>query len=486
MDTPSSLRNWRALQRELTTALEQLNRTAARAEEAVRNPPPPPTSAVDAAVMGRPSYAATVMHVLPASHATSVARQEAQFRKVLIDIVRADGSNVMAAPLSAAEYVQKATVALDLMRADNHPPPEGMRFLTAKCLPHGGLLYEVNTKEGASWLQKPENMRFFTDKFGPDAVIRAKYYACLVRNAPTYLRPENEQTLRELERENDWVKGEVIAAHWIKPVAKRRQGQERAHLILKLSTPQRANATIMHGLSVMSHRLPVEKLRKEAHRCLRCQKLEPGHMARDCDMIEDVCGTCGGLHSTQTCVEDTRQCVNCKTTDHSSWDRKCPAFVEATRKIQKANTLEQYRFFPLADDPQTWDHLDAPSFPPTGHAHVADPRNEFEWPDDTGAQHRGSRDPPPHSRYQRRRRSRSRTRSRSPHREEHPPARGANNVPLGPERGYRPEPTASRRRTYSMQETPGWRQSYIAQDGGLRLIPSRPHTPSVSQPPDRA
>ncbi|EPS99845.1 hypothetical protein FOMPIDRAFT_6227, partial [Fomitopsis schrenkii] len=133
-----------------------------------------------------------------------------------------------------------------------------------------------------------------------------------------------------------------------------RQGQEHTHLILKLSTPQQANEAIMNGLSVMGLRLPVEKLCKEAHCCLRCQKLEPGHMARDCDMIEDVCGTCGGLHSTQGCNKDTCQCVNCQTADHASWDHKCPAFVEATRKVQRTNTLEQYRFFPMADDPKTW------------------------------------------------------------------------------------------------------------------------------------
>lgn len=465
----------RTLQAELTTSLGRLDATTTRAEA--------PQPMASTAPTARPSYAATVMHVLPTSHATSIARQEAQFRKVLIDIKKTDDGAAAAAPLTAAEYVQKAMVALDLMRADNHPPPDGLRFLTVKRLDQGGLLYEVNTKEGASWLQRPENMRHFTDKFGLDAVIRAKYYACLVRNAPTHLRPENEQTLHDMERENGWNKGEVVAAHWIKPVAKRRPGQERAHLILKLSTPQRANETIMNGLSIMGLRLPVEKLRKEARRCLRCQKLEPGHMARDCDMIEDVCGTCGGLHTTQECTEDTRRCVNCQTTDHASWDRKCPAFMEATRKVQKANTLERYRFFPMADDPRTWDHLDGSELPPRHHLDAPDShRTPFSWSDDADT-HYNKRDVPPNSRYRRRRRSRSRTRSQSPEGAMRPPTHGANNTPLGPERGHHPDPELPRRpRTYSMQETPGWRQTTLTLDGGLRLFPSRPRTPSVSHP----
>ncbi|EPS99844.1 hypothetical protein FOMPIDRAFT_1050187 [Fomitopsis schrenkii] len=109
------------------------------------------------------------MHVLPTLHTASVAKQEAQFQKVLIDVMRSDGATE-AAPLSAAEYVQKAMVALDLMHADNHPPPDGQRFLTVKRLPCGSLLYKLNTKEGTTWLQRPENMHYFTDKFGLDTV----------------------------------------------------------------------------------------------------------------------------------------------------------------------------------------------------------------------------------------------------------------------------------------------------------------------------
>lgn len=137
----------RSLQAELTTALGRLEATATQAEETICNHPPPPPPLADAAPTGRPSYAATVMHVLPTLHAASITRQEAQFHKVLIDIKTVDGGTA-AAPLSVAEY----------MHTNNHPPPDGLRFLTVKRLDQGGLLYEVNTKEGTYWLQRPENM----------------------------------------------------------------------------------------------------------------------------------------------------------------------------------------------------------------------------------------------------------------------------------------------------------------------------------------
>ena len=254
----------RSLQRNLTNTLERLATTTAKAEEALRNPPaatPHARSGPD--LTGRPTYAATLTHVLPASHATSLVRQDTQFRQVLIDIKGGDNEETTPV-LTEAEYVKKAMVTLDLMRDDNFPPPDNLRFLTVRRLRNGGLLYEINTREGAAWLQKPDNMRQFTSKFGHDAIIRVKYYQVMVRNTPVYFQPEVDHVLRELEDENGWTRGEVVAAHWIKPVAKRRVGQERAHLILKLNTPQRANETIMGGISILGRRLAVEKLRKEA------------------------------------------------------------------------------------------------------------------------------------------------------------------------------------------------------------------------------
>ena len=433
------------------------------------------------------------MRMLPPTHATSLARQDAQFRQVLVDI-RGDTNEGEANALTATEYISKATVALDLMRADGHPPPDGLRFLTVRRLRHGGLLYEVNTKDGATWLQQPDNMRHFTDKFGHDAVIRAKYFACLARNTPVSINLDREQTLRDLETWNGWTKGEVVAAHWIKPIAKRRIGQERAHMILKLSTPQRANSTIMNGISILGQRLPVEKLRKEARRCLRCQKLEPGHLARDCEMIEDVCGTCAGLHSTQSCTEPTRRCVNCADGHHASWDRKCPAFLEATHKVQQTNTLEQYRFFPLAEDPDTWEHLHAPQLPTTQRDYLMPSQREpyvsepFIWSDDPSPLDRGGRDPPPHDRYWRGRRSRShsrRYRSRSPIFDDRAPANGANRVPLDPQRDPYAHASNPRPRTWSLRSTASQRQTMLTPNGGIRPIPSRPRSPSVSRAPTR-
>lgn len=466
----------RRLQTELTAATGQLQTTAAKTEEALkRTPASTPSAASDGA---RPTYAATVTHILPTSHTLAVNRQDAQFRKVLIDIHRdVDASGVSAVQLTEKELVQKAMLALELMRGAGHPHPEGMRFVTVKRLRHGGLLYELNTKEAASWLQRPENMKPFTNHFGHDASIAAKHYACLLRNAPVYLQPDNPRDLRELEAVNGWEPNELTAAHWIKPIDKRRRGQQHAHLILKFTTPQRANTAIMHGIAVDGRHLPVEKLRKEARRCLRCQRIEPGHLARDCEWGIDICGTCGQDHATRECTTGMLHCINCDVNGHASWSRMCPAFVEATRRIQNANKLERYRFFPLVDDPSTWDHMDAPDLGPTPstqrqqqqhppEARIEDPIHS-DWDAEMEAEERRRGDWHTHTN-----RRDQRPRPRSPSVRRDAPQHGANAIPID-----RP-----RQRTMSFRDNTGQRQTTLTRDGGFGTLPSRPRNLSDSRP----
>ena len=103
----------RRLQDDLTNATGLLQTATARAEEVLRQAPttrPGPPEGT------RPSYAATVTHILPTSHSLAVNRQEAQFRKVLVDIHHdVDASGESTVQLTEQELVQKAMLALELM-----------------------------------------------------------------------------------------------------------------------------------------------------------------------------------------------------------------------------------------------------------------------------------------------------------------------------------------------------------------------------------
>lgn len=363
--------------------------------------PTPPNS------QSTPSYAAIVHHALPTTHATTLARQDQKARQVLIDAniqTDTDGHT-----LNERELLAKAQLALEACRVAGLEVPPDMRFASVRRLNRTkGLLYETDSATSARWLQDAQNMKTFTNSFGSGAVLKARPWACLFYNVPCYFHITPE-TVQQLERDNKWTKGEIAGIHWIKPENRRRTGQQTAHLIVKFSTAERANNTIMKGAVVAGRSIIVERLVREARRCHNCQQLEPGHMAGDCPNAT-VCGSCGDDHQTSDCEAPAfaHNCVNCKTSrahlyDHAAWDRVCPSFVEASRKIQKANPIEQYLYYPLTNDKTTWalrEEIDLaqPVREPfgtrttTGEGHRPEAREWIPGPGSRGQGGRGQRD----------------------------------------------------------------------------------------------
>ncbi|KAH9913257.1 uncharacterized protein B0H18DRAFT_841817, partial [Fomitopsis serialis] len=215
----------------------------------------------------------------------------------------------------------------------------------------------LSSKEVVTWLRMEKHLAAFTGKFGLEATVRARHYAVVWQNLSTAFVP-SEQAYRLLEKENGWDERDLMVVHWIKPIDKRKLNQQTAYAIAKFSSAKRANDVIVNGLMFFGQRLNAWRLVKEARRCMKCQRLEPGHMASDCTETAK-CGTCASPeHTTQKCKVPPgrkRWCVNCEVAGHASWERHCPSFMEANHKIQRANTLEQYRFFPIADDPTSWE-----------------------------------------------------------------------------------------------------------------------------------
>ncbi|KAH9830357.1 uncharacterized protein C8Q71DRAFT_688128, partial [Rhodofomes roseus] len=211
----------------------------------------------------------------------------------------------------------------------------------------------------AKWLHKPENMESFGMKFGAEAVIRVRQWTLKISGVPVSFVP-SERAYRELERENGWKERDIIVAHWIKPPLRRKPNQRTAYLLVKVTSDEVANDAMMNGLLYRGMKLLPDRQRKEVRRCLKCQKFEPAHLAKDCTN-KPACGTCGAEdHTTQDCSVPPgfgRFCVNCDEYGHASWERVCPAFIHMNRKIQAKDPFEKYRFFPRADDPRSWELL---------------------------------------------------------------------------------------------------------------------------------
>lgn len=286
-----------------------------------------------------------------------MARQGARDRQILIDFASPADKDA-SKDMSETELVAKANLVIGLLREEGGEMPDAITFSSIRKLRHGGCLYEMNTVEATRWLKRDENMRLFQRKFGLDAVVKARHYAVMLKNLPIGFDP-SEAIYRQIEQENGWETRDLAVMHWIKPPKRRREGQQTAFALAKFSSAKAANAAISMGLTFRGQKIQAWRQVKEARRCLRCQKLEPGHMAAACTEKE-ACGTCvSHEHTTSECTAAggvfDRYCVNCDDATHASWDRTCPVFAELNRRLQLATPLERYRGFPIPDDPTSWE-----------------------------------------------------------------------------------------------------------------------------------
>lgn len=113
------------------------------------------------------SYAAAVRQTLPASHATTLAREDTRAKQVLVDgapVSLPDGTR-----LTEEMLLEKAKVAWDGMGAAALGAPENAEFMSVRRLSNGGVLYEMASAEAAKWLQRPDNMRAFVARYGGES-----------------------------------------------------------------------------------------------------------------------------------------------------------------------------------------------------------------------------------------------------------------------------------------------------------------------------
>ena len=254
--------------------------------------------------------------------------------------------------------IEKANIALELIRNLDTTLPEDAEFISARKTSQGHILYEVDSVETAEWLRSPEGSKVFISKFGSDVSLAAKPFPVLVEFVPINFNTDEPSALREVERKNSLPIGSTKSARWIKPIERRNPKQRRAHMSMDLFRPCDANRIIREGLIVLGPRCPTRKLLPEPIRCMKCQSFEGSHFAKDCTKLTDTCGTCAGNHRTKDCEvssSDQRFCANCQEPGHAAWDRECPVYITKAKKYQSHIADARYRFYPEREDPSTWE-----------------------------------------------------------------------------------------------------------------------------------
>jgi hypothetical protein len=221
------------------------------------------------------------------------ATQAIKDRQILIDFDSND-TILRLKMVSDTFLVEKANFALkDLIGT------ETCKFVSATCIRNRGILLEMNDPKDITWLLGPNVKDPFLKAFEPMAIIKPLCFSTFLQFVPITFMPDKEADLGEIEETNNMVLGSRTHTKWVKPIARCAVGQTCGHIILVLSSPQAANKILTNGLRITHKLVYATKCRREPLLCLKCHGWN--HIANDCIVNHDTCGSCGAAHRTNAC-----------------------------------------------------------------------------------------------------------------------------------------------------------------------------------------
>lgn len=272
------------------------------------------------------------------------ARADLYARKITVEPGR-EGCDSLSS-LSEIELLAKAKLALERVRGKVEGGPTVL-FQTVEKLPKGGVRYTLGSREEADWLCSGEVACEFEVGMG-DVVFHGQAAQLLVESIPVDFDVSHKEKLREWEKENGLAVGEFVKAGWIKPVARRSPTQKFAYAKVVLRSQAAAEKLILGQCVVGYMRRNARRIKMEPLRCAKCQSFR--HLQAKCKAEKEVCSGCGGEHHHNRCDNKEKfWCANCKTGDHSSWARGCPAFVKACSEMDGRRPENRWRLFGRAD-----------------------------------------------------------------------------------------------------------------------------------------
>ncbi|QRV84549.1 hypothetical protein RhiJN_12565 [Ceratobasidium sp. AG-Ba] len=251
---------------------------------------------------GGGSYAAAVTSTLsqrierPAPVVTM--RIEKQERQILLDSEATEGMEALG-QLPESALVLKAQIAIEqLSEAMKGTMPEGARFRSANILQNGGVVYEMNSREAAEWIKRPDICAAFADNFGSLVRYRERSFPVVVECVPVSFDTASKHSIGKLEHDNNLPANSIVSCRYIVPPAKRRENQRHAFVVVQFRDKEAANTCIKSPIVVEGKQCDARKLAKKPVRCTKCQKF--GHPTKQCKSPTFICGTCPGQHDPRT------------------------------------------------------------------------------------------------------------------------------------------------------------------------------------------
>ena len=293
------------------------------------------------------------------------ARSKLHRRQIILD--GDDATKEQASKLTLKELILKANLALEkldedmaeVLQDDNNERPDNTKFVAARILKNGGILFEMESENGTNWLKQPKITKAFENCFPGVVTVKGNNYQVVVQFLPVRLRNHLDELHAVIENENNLTKGSIANFRWLRNPDNWGANQIKAHAVISLRYRTDANNIINGGLLIDGSRHDTRKLEEDPKCCFRCQIIGLGHTATSCKS-QEACSNCAKDHTTSECRATWAEfsCATCKKDkrqdDHTSWDRQCPAFIEEKARLRDRKPENHFRFFPTEHEPWTW------------------------------------------------------------------------------------------------------------------------------------
>jgi hypothetical protein len=290
--------------------------------------------------------------------------------------------------LTERVLVEKVNTTIDLMgEALPGCPKVNKLFLGAQKLSRIHILYLMCSEEAAEWLHKDDVKKSFIDHYSTPILFRNDGYPLIMEYVPVSFDP-NLHAIRVLEILNELGANAISEARYLKDPTKRAPNQKTTFLCMTLGMFSIANKIIHEGIIIEGKKVFGRKDIPEAHHCMKCQGFTHRHVAANCPQIHDSCALCSNMHKTSECPSSNTRiyCVNCRQEGHTASSFNCPIFKAECEKIKLHFPKNKYCFFPVINDPSSWQLLmssqdsttaSAPQPSPPTHNQATNPVNAW-------------------------------------------------------------------------------------------------------------
>jgi vacuolar-type H+-ATPase subunit H len=191
--------------------------------------------------MQQPTYAKiTQQQTIPAAHITVITRGETSNKQILIQKDPNATDNVLDS-LTKKDLVAKANTTLDLMGIEAEDHPTNTTFIRAKKLQNGSVLYQLNTKEAATWLRQPDVQRSFMSNYRGMSNICNKLFYVIAEFVPTTFDAGSTYTHARIEEDSALGTGTITHSRYTKPAHLRTNNQKVAHTIFGFNNRNSTN-----------------------------------------------------------------------------------------------------------------------------------------------------------------------------------------------------------------------------------------------------